>query len=169
MEGLLAQSAFDPNTTVSLDANSNNNFPFYTITYNDEDMDLVSRNTNIGSSWTDVYNYSGAGYLLGFNLRLENATENWYIRIVIDGHEVCGSNGRHTEDLYNSDFYNYGINNDYGMNTFNGWAVADGKNIRWRGAYQIATRFNTSVVIKLRRTGGSKKFKAGHIVILKEQ
>jgi len=117
----------------------------------------VARDAQINGTWTDVYSKTaGPGLLIGFRVTLEDETK-WEIRLIIDGVEVMGANGLYTGDIWDGNIWDYKDNqsrNHLGIDVH-------GSTLSWRGPMQIPVTYSSSVVVKMRYTNGSKKFKAG--------
>lgn len=126
-----------------------------------EDMNVstggVARNTNIGNTFTDVYNQTGSGLLLGFVLTLDSAFDEWEIRLIVDSNTVFDIN---TKDLENDNVYGYEKSHN-GDPIVLGFSTKD-KTIRWQSPLNTPMSYDTDIVLEVRYIkGGSKKFKAG--------
>lgn len=127
----------------------------------------INRDTNVGGSWTDVYSYAGSGLLHGWEVTLESE-DKWEIRLLVDGEEVFGSNGIKLDDIMNDDLYGLKADDDlvtghFGINL----QMYKGK-VFWTGPNNFPMCYKQSVVVKVRRPGGGKKFRAGLMVLTKE-
>lgn len=120
----------------------------------------VSRDTNIGTSFTNVYSVNGAGLFFGFLLTLENMEDDWFIRLIIDGNEIFGSSGISTKDLEKNDRYGYDKGGDDDGPFMLGFDIHD-KTVRWQGIMDYPIAYESTVEIKIRYKSSSKKFKAG--------
>lgn len=121
----------------------------------------VARDTVIGTTFTNIFSFTGSGYLVGFNLTLEDKLK-WYFSLVIDGENVFDTNGISTDDLGSKVIYGWepaDINDQ--QNT--GFFFRD-ETIRFESPLH-AIRFETSIVIKIKHFVGGKKFRAGLICL----
>jgi hypothetical protein len=128
----------------------------------------VARGTSItNAAWTQVYGYSGHGLIHGFILNIETK-DKWLVRFVIDNEEIFSSSGLLTNDFIADDVWDIdnAPNEEYGNI---GIHFGEHDKILW-GFDSLPLKFNTSVSIYLRRKAGegSKKFRAGLMVITKE-
>ena len=116
----------------------------------------LSRGDSVGGTAQDFYNATGCGSLHGFVMSLEDADKNWLITVTLDGEDVM--NEFSTEDLHEDDRYNY-----KDEPPFLGWSVVDGKTVKFECVKPL--EYFESVLVTLRKTGGSKDFEAGFIII----
>ena len=107
--------------------------------------------------------------MISFFINLEfNA--DWLIRLVIDGEDVFGANGTVSNDFISTSIYNVsGTDYDALINTLGFYFKSNG-NFVWASPLNTATRYNSSIAIKLKRISGSpaKKFQAGIVTLTKE-
>lgn len=122
----------------------------------------VARDTNIGTTYTNIYSYSGAGLFFGFNVGLETP-DTWWFRLVIDGNEVfMGTTGIYTADMESANLY--GIDKAGGNTRPYVLGFSRETNqIRWNGPNGYPVSFASSIVIKA-KNDTSKKFRAGFAV-----
>jgi hypothetical protein len=119
----------------------------------------VARDTVIGSTFTTVYSYTGAGSLVGFVFNLEKSIDEiWEIRVVAD-----------SINLLNVDtnlITLVGLTQDYGARCIG--IGQNGESVRFSatGSGQ-PLNFTTSVQIQVRKLTGTKKFKTGIVGIIK--
>ena len=134
-----------------------------------EDMNVstggVARDTNIGSTFTTIYDHSGSGLMFGFNLSLEDPDEQWYLRLIIDGNDIfIGSSGIYLPDMYEHTIYSLSIDasNDNVM-PFCGLLILNGSdgNIRWTAPNGYPVSFTSSIEIQVRKEGDTDAFYAG--------
>lgn len=128
----------------------------------------IARSTVVGSiSWATVFNYTGSGFVHGFNLNIETK-DKWLVRFIVDGEEIFDPNGLSTTDLITDTVYDMD-NND--IEDYTGLNLHFGTHdkLLW-GFDALALRFNSSVQLLIKRDIGAalKKFHAGLIVITKE-
>lgn len=126
----------------------------------------VARDTQISTTYTNVYSYTNKGYLFGFVLSFEDKA-NWQLQLLIDGYQLfCASlNGIYTGDLMAKNIYGWEPG-DIGDSSWIGWDVKD-DTIKFRAPEGLAIRFETSLVIKARHISGTKKFRAGLLCAIK--
>ena len=127
-----------------------------------EDMNVstggVARDASIGGTFTDVYNQTGSGLLVGFVLTLENAFDEWEVRLTIDDTNVIFL--LDTSDITNNNVYDFD-NNDADSYPYLGINAND-KTLRWRGPLGFPVTYDSRIRIEVRYVkGGNKKFKAG--------
>lgn len=120
----------------------------------------VARNTSIGTTFTRVYNYSGSGLFFGFLLTLEDVTNGWFMRFVVDGQEIFGSSGISFADLYSDQIYNYKENSNYYIKHM-GIMMFSSSTFRWEAPCDFPIGFESSIAVWIRKTGGNKFFRAG--------
>ena len=138
-----------------------------------EDMNVanggVARGTTVTNAWTTVYKKTGLadGIFMGFLVTVENITQDWRIRMLIDGQEVFGDaiEGISFEDLQDDQIYGFDINSNNNVPEFLGFLIRN-NSLRWEGPNDLPIRINGtvgSVEILLRKApgGGNKKFRAG--------
>lgn len=139
-------------------------FPCWSPTLRYEDMGPgtggISRNTNIGSSWTTIYNVTGSGLFGGFLCTVEDPDEEWFIRLTIDGNEIfLGTTGLSFEDMKEDDRYGFDFDNSndeatqrmcLGLSTFHDTLCFD-----------QFIKYTSSIIIRLRKTDGSERWRAG--------
>ena len=123
----------------------------------------VARESTIGATWTDVFSYSGSGNFYGFEVNLESY-RLWYVRLVIDGEEIFdGSDGIYIGDFFDGDVYNFST--DRRNTKYSSFSIPD-ENFVWFPIYPI--KYETSAVVKVRKSGGARKFYAGFVEISEE-
>ena len=126
----------------------------------------VARSTNISiSAWIDVYSYSGSGKVYSWLLTLQNCASQWLIRFIVDGNEIFGSSGMLSDDVFSSNVYDLTRTHSRG-----GIAGITGHNniFQFTGANDYPMKFDSSVVIKLKRVATEKAFVAGLMGITKD-
>ena len=132
----------------------------------------VARGTLIGTaSWTTIYSYSGTGLLVGWLAALENFdNEGFFIRLVVDGQQLYGTNGISTLDLTNKDIYLWEKKafQDQVVPFFLGFSIAE-KGLRWQAPVGLPVKFSSTISIQVKKiAGNSKAFQAGLVNIIKE-
>lgn len=129
----------------------------------------VARDSIISSAtWTQLFQYSGQGYLIGTLLNLDTFPL-WRIRILVDGEDILlGTNGFLSDDLINNTLFDLDNPSDPVMS---GLGVAKGMNDKFvfLAPNSSAIYFATSVQVLLKREDGAanKKFQAGFVVLNK--
>lgn len=128
-----------------------------------EDMAVVARNTVFSTSltFTTVYTYTGNGFFYGFNLNLEDSTNDWFIRLNIDGNfPLFGSTGILTSD--------FNAAAGYDISGLNSTSLRLGRidNVT-RLDLHYPIKFSNNVLIEIRRSGTNKRFFAGYVMIHK--
>lgn len=120
----------------------------------------VARETNIGTSFTDIYSYTGSGLICSFLFSLEDQ-DKWYVRLVVDGVDLFnGSTGLYTKDFSDNDVYH--------AESDKVWAPSfrrEGKTFFYEACRPIL--YETSVAVKIRHEDSSKKFEGGLIILSK--
>lgn len=124
----------------------------------------VARGTVITSTWTDVFNRTGSGYVLFAILNFETSSD-WEIRILVDGEELFFPSGILGNDIQDDTVYDQDTSGkatgdiDGNLGLF--WGTHDV--VTWHGPMQLPVYFASSFVIKVRRTPtkATKKFRAG--------
>lgn len=126
----------------------------------------VARGTSITTTWQDVYSYTGSGYIAGFVLNFETFTD-WKFRFLVDGDEIFGSNGALVEDVAGDALWDLDVVNDVNQAAL-GLTVGNHDRIVFAAPLGVQIRYDSSVVVKVARVAGTKKFRAGLIVLSKE-
>jgi hypothetical protein len=129
----------------------------------------IARDTNVGSSWTNVYSKSGiSGLLAGFLVTLEDADDDWEVRLIVDGNEIFTASGIIVEDLHDSDKYNYrcdgGEDSSDCWNFHLGLAYQGDDTVRWKPPNSTWMRYESSIEVKVRKLGDKDRFEAGLLV-----
>jgi hypothetical protein len=125
----------------------------------------VARSTSIGTTWTDIFNYSGSGLLTGFLVNFESETL-WNIRLIIDTEEVFSSNGIAINDMVNSALYALDDGVDRNTPGF-GIQLSDDHKFRWNSPLGLPIKYTTNITIKA-KASSSKQFRAGFITLTKD-
>jgi hypothetical protein len=127
----------------------------------------VARDASITTTFVNVFSYSGNGMLHGALVTLEEDKE-FIIQLVVDGVDifegVTGAGGIDVADIKSANLYNIGTDK-WGHWPIGGLDMAS--NTVQLVGYQYPMAFNSSVVIKIKRTTGTKKFRAGLVAISK--
>ena len=126
----------------------------------------IARGTAVTTSWTDVFSYTGSGNLAGFILNVETFSD-WKFRLLIDGEEVFGSDGMLVVDMSNDAIYDVDDVTDVNQ-AFLGLSKGAHDRIVFTSPLNKMIRYTSSIVIKLARVSGSKKFQAGLVILSKE-
>jgi len=123
------------------------------------------RGDTISSSWADLFTYTGSGIFYGFLATMEDP-KDVYFRVVSDGVDIFnGTTGIENEDIDKRDRYNLSTH-DESISPFNG--LSQNEKTTYLNLGVIAgLRFESSFQVKI-RDGGTKKFKAGLVTILKD-
>jgi len=136
-----------------------------------DDMNALTGGTARGTIINDtiattVYNYIGTGLLFGLVTTLEKLDGGWIINIVVDGRDIFGPGGMDTRDLDKDNLYAFDTN----KRTDDPWMGIDVQKdtFRWKSPFDLPIRFNSSIEVKVKRTIGNKKFRAGLITVYKE-
>ena len=130
----------------------------------------IARGTSItDTTWVDTYSYTGSGSLMSIFLNLE-FNSDWLIRLLIDGEDVFGSNGILSNDFLSTSIYNVSGTDDDALINALGFYFKSNGNFVWVSPLNTPTRYNSSIVIKLKRASGqpAKKFQAGLVALTKE-
>lgn len=126
----------------------------------------VARGTGITTTWTNIYSYSGSGYIAGWMVNTESFTD-WKIRFIVDGEEIFDSNGLLFGDITNDAIYDLDDVTDVNQ-AFLGVSKGSHDRLVFSAPLNRPILYKTSVEIKLARVSGSKKFQAGLIILSKE-
>jgi len=128
----------------------------------------IARDTNVGPTWTRLYQYIGSGLLIGFLINFKDQL-NWDVRLVIDGNEIFGLSGINTNDLGQSTLYGYEFSTSANAGRLHFLGLDLGRHtIRWEGPMDRPMAYNSSVEIYLKKAdGGAKSFRAGLVNLTK--
>lgn len=120
----------------------------------------VARDGAIGTTFTNIYSYTGSGYFHGFTVTMETSNI-WTIRITIDGVDLLfGSAGLAISDIDNTGLYSIPSTSTRQVLGIN----YEGNAFRWTSPTQNTLSFTASVLIRAKVTTGTKKFRAGFVV-----
>lgn len=124
----------------------------------------VARNTSISTTYTNVFNYSGSGFLAGFIINLESFNE-WTIKLAIDG---VTSMEILTSDLTSDTIYDMDDVTDVNQ-VYLGLSKGSHDRFVFHAPLNSPIRYNYSITISVKKSGGAgKKFQAGIIILSKE-
>jgi hypothetical protein len=125
----------------------------------------VSRGTTISpSAWVNLFEYNGSGFVTGLLLNVETVGTGWVFSIVIDGETLFEISG---EDLTGDASYDLDDVTDMNQAIL-GLSKGSHDRILWHPPLNMPIRYNTSIVVKVKRTSGSKKFQAGLCILSKD-
>ncbi len=130
----------------------------------------VARGTIVPiTGWTQVYSYTGTGIVFSFLLNIEEKS-SWRVRLVVDGHEIFGSNGMLMGDLVSDTAYDLDdAGSPLSSNEGNfGLSLEEHDRFVWNCPNSFPIRFDTSVQLLVQRISTTKKFQAGLIILTKE-
>jgi hypothetical protein len=124
----------------------------------------IARGTSVSTSWTNVFSYTGSGLLAGFLINLETFTL-WDVRLVIDGVVIFTLN---SDDISGDTVYDLDDITDINQ-AYLGISKGSHDRVVYTSPLKIPIRYQTSLVIAIKKTsGGTKKFQAGLVVLTKE-
>jgi hypothetical protein len=124
----------------------------------------IARDTTVGNTYVTAYEYTGSGLLLGYLITLEAASDEWSLKLSVDGNIIYELS---TGDLESAVLYGYVSGGADSMSRHLGFAVHD-KTIRWQGPSDFPLIYNTSIKVEIKYIkGGSKKFRAGLVSLTK--
>lgn len=125
----------------------------------------VARGTAITTSYTTIYNRSGAGYVFGFSVSFEGniiGADEFILKFIVDGLTVAEIS---TADIGTNALYAAGSDGDaliWGFQTAN-------NNLMFKAPGTGALRYASTVQIQIKKASGSnKQFRAGVIGLTKE-
>ena len=124
----------------------------------------VARGSTISTSWVDVFNRSGSGYLFFGIISFETNTD-WEIRIIIDDEDLFGIKGISMNDITGNSIYDLDTtgkgNGD--LDDHIGIVLGDNNRLTWHPPTGASLYFASNVIFKVKRRAGSasKKFNAG--------
>lgn len=126
----------------------------------------VARDTQISTSFTNIFSYTGSGYFVGFNLCLEDKA-NWYMRLIVDGEDILlGNTGISTNNLMTKTIYGWEPGDNFdGPNI--GFDVND-ETIVYQSPIGYPIRYDSSISLQVKHATTAKKFRAGLICLSKE-
>jgi hypothetical protein len=134
----------------------------------------VARETVItNATWVDIFSYSGSGLVIGFGANLETGAD-WQIRLLIDGEEIFNdaTNGILLNDISSDSAYDWDSSGKSTVELADNIGLYLGSHDRlvWSSPLKSPTRYTASVVVKVKRVAaaGTKKFKAGLMVLTKD-
>jgi hypothetical protein len=124
----------------------------------------VARNTNISTDWTNIFSYSGSGNLVGFFINVETLPTGWVFSLLVDGASIFEMSG---EDMTGDGLYDLDDVTDSNQAML---GISKGSHDRfiWHSPLGLPIQYSSSVVVRLKRSTGSKKFQAGLIILSKE-
>jgi len=125
----------------------------------------VARNTSISATYTNVFSYTGSGFIAGFIINIETFND-WTIKIIIDG---VTSMEISTSDLTSDTVYDMDDVTDANQ-VYLGLSKGSHDRFVFHAPLNSPIRYNSSITISLKKTTGpgGKKFQAGLIILSKE-
>ena len=131
-----------------------------------EDMNAstggVARGTGItGTSFTQVYSYSGSGLVLGFLISLQSMSD-WTVKLEVDSQNVFCSSGIDLHDLTETNLYGFGDNQASSLGLSRSGSVFHFESVR------PITYSSTVKVYAAPDSPATKNFQAGLIALTKE-
>jgi hypothetical protein len=118
----------------------------------------VARGTGIAGTWTDIYSVTGSGILMGFRAGLSSIAE-WYVRLVIDTEEIFfDTTGISMADVTAGAVWDFPDKGQWNLGF-----RRTGDQILWHAPHHIGMQYDSSIVIKARKDGGTKNFIAGFV------
>lgn len=125
----------------------------------------VARDTSITTSYTTIYNKSGAGLIYGFSVSFEGniiGADEFLLKFTVDSLVIAEIS---TADIGTNALYALGADGDVQIL---GWQVAN-NNVMFKAPGGGGVRYNATVKIEIKKvTGSSKRFRAGLIGLTKE-
>ena len=124
----------------------------------------VARGTNIsGASFTTLYSYSGTGFLAGAIINVDTFTD-WTFQLEVDNEIIFTLT---SGDLTNDSIYDVDDVSDFNK-AFLGISKGAHDTFSWHPPLGAPMYYGASVVFKLKKAGGAKKFQAGLVILSKE-
>lgn len=118
----------------------------------------VARNTNIGSTFTTIYEQTGEGILIGFLITLESITASeWFIKLEVDNTLVFELS---IIDLIDKDIFGFDEDTTKNIPEWLGIDIRD-NTFRYEGPNDLPLSYNNNIKIQIRKTNGDKRFRAG--------
>jgi hypothetical protein len=143
--------------------------PFWSKKLRYEDMNAsiggIARGTSInsGSGYVSVYSYSGSGYIAGLIINVETFS-GWNFRLQVDGETIF--------DLIDTDLTTdtlYDVDDVTDSNQSNlGLSKSSHDRFVWHAPMSMPIYYSSNVTVSIKRSGGSKKFQAGLMILSKE-
>ena len=130
-----------------------------------DDMAVISRNTSLsGGVWTTVYTYTGSGFVAGIIANVETFATGWSFRLKIDTETIFEFLDT---DLASDTVYDVDDITDF-SGAFIGVTKGTHDRFVWHGPVGQPVYFASSVTFEVKKTGSSKKWQAGLIVLSKD-
>lgn len=124
----------------------------------------VARGTNIsGANFTTLYSYSGTGFLAGIIINVETFAD-WTFQLEVDGEVIFTFLA---SDLTGDSLYDVDDISDFNK-AFLGVSKGAHDTFVWHPPLNAPMYYGSTVVVKLKKAGGAKKFQAGLVVLSKE-
>ena len=123
----------------------------------------VARDTVISTTYTTVFSYSGSGYVAGFLLSVETFT-GWTFKLTIDSEIIFEIPA---EDITTDKLYDMDDVSDLGQAAL-GLSKGSHDRLLFHGPQNAPLYYESSVAIAIKKSGASRKFQAGLIVLSKE-
>lgn len=138
------------------------------LTYYDMDASNggVARDASIGTTFTNVFSYTGKGFLIGFRLSLEDKSK-WFIRLTVDSIDVfMGSTGISTEDMSSKNIYGWEWGDNFDESTIG--LDCNDETICFQSPLAYPIYFTTSCVLQVKHATSNKKFRAGILALQRD-
>jgi hypothetical protein len=124
----------------------------------------IARGTNIsGAAFVTIYSYSGSGFLAGVIINVETFND-WTFQLEVDGETIFTFT---SSDLTTDSLYDVDDISDFNK-AFLGVSKGAHDTFVWHPPLNAPMYYATSVTVKLKKSGGAKKFQAGLAILSKE-
>lgn len=133
-----------------------------------EDMNAttggIARNTSLsGGTWTQLYYYTGSGFLAGIVINMETFSTGWELRLTVDGEVIYTLLDT---DISSDKLYDLDDINDFNQSWL---GVSKGSHDRFIWHPPLTPLYyGSSIKFEIRKNGGAKKWQAGLIILSKE-
>jgi hypothetical protein len=117
----------------------------------------------VAAGYTNIYSYSGSGYLAGLIVNIETFS-GWTFRLQIDGDTIFElvDTDLTTDTIYDVDDVTDSNQSNLGI------SKSSHDRFVWHAPMNLPIYYSSSIVVSIKRTGSSKKFQAGLVVLSRE-
>lgn len=123
----------------------------------------VARDTNISTTYTTVFSYAGSGYVAGFLISVETFS-GWTFKLTIDSEIIFEILG---DDITTDKLYDMDDVTDLGQASL-GLSKGSHDRLIFHGPQNAPLYYENSINIQVKKSGTTRKFQAGLIVLSKE-
>jgi len=121
----------------------------------------IARGTSLsGGTWTQVYHYSGSGYIAGIIQNVETFATGWAFRLTVDGDVIY-----ELTDIDITDDKIYDVDDVSDSNqSYLGISKGSHDRFIFHAPLGIPIHYSSSIKVEVKKDGGAKKWRSGLII-----